>query len=71
MLALGLLMPVFYYLPKAVLAAVVITSVMFLVEYEEIKPMWKSRSTPTFFKLVDLYDSQWTPRDDSFERTDK
>ncbi len=38
-------MPVFYYLPKAVLAAVVITSVMFLVEYEEIKPMWKSRST--------------------------
>lgn len=43
-MALGLLMPVFYYLPKAVLAAVVISSVMFLVEYEEIKPMWKSRS---------------------------
>lgn len=38
-------MPAFYYLPKAVLAAVVISSVMFLVEYEEIKPMWKSRST--------------------------
>jgi sodium-independent sulfate anion transporter 11 len=37
-------MPAFYYLPKAVLAAVVISSVMFLVEYEEIKPMWKSRS---------------------------
>lgn len=45
LLALGLLMPAFYYLPKAVLAAVVISSVMFLVEYEEIKPMWKSRST--------------------------
>ena len=44
LLALGLLMPAFYYLPKAVLAAVVISSVMFLVEYEEIKPMWKSRS---------------------------
>ncbi|XP_046437882.1 sodium-independent sulfate anion transporter-like isoform X1 [Daphnia pulex] len=43
LLALGLLMPAFYYLPKAVLAAVVISSVMFLVEYEEIKPMWKSR----------------------------
>lgn len=54
LLALGLLMPVFYYLPKAVLAAVVITSVMFLVEYQEIKPMWKSRSTTQSFPFCPM-----------------
>jgi MFS superfamily sulfate permease-like transporter len=55
LLALGLLMPAFYYLPKAVLAAVVISSVMFLVEYEEIKPMWKSRSIHLMNQQIHLF----------------
>ena len=59
LLALGLLMPAFYYLPKAVLAAVVISSVMFLVEYEEIKPMWKSRSIHLMNQQIHLFIVLW------------
>lgn len=42
-LALAFLMPCLAYIPKPILAAVIITSVIFMVEIEEIKPMWKSR----------------------------
>jgi sodium-independent sulfate anion transporter 11 len=45
LLALGFLMPSLAYIPKAILASVIITSVIFMVELEELKPMWKSRST--------------------------
>jgi len=41
--ALAFLMPSLAFIPKAVLAAVIITSVIFMVEYEEIMPMWRSR----------------------------
>lgn len=41
--ALAFLMPSLAYIPKAVLAAVIITSVIFMVEYEEVMPMWRSR----------------------------
>jgi len=41
--ALAFLMPSLAYIPKSVLAAVIITSVIFMVEYEEIMPMWRSR----------------------------
>ena len=44
LLALGFLMPSLAYIPKPILAAVIITSVIFMVEFEELKPMWKSRS---------------------------
>ena len=42
-LALGLLMPYCAYIPKASLAAVIITAVIFSVEYHVIKPMWRSK----------------------------
>ena len=45
LLALGFLMPSLAYIPKAILASVIIMSVIFMVELEELKPMWKSRST--------------------------
>ena len=45
LLALGFLMPSLAYIPKAILSSVIITSVIFMVEFEELKPMWKSRST--------------------------
>ena len=44
LLALGFLMPCLAYIPKAILASVIITSVIFMVEIEELKPLWKSRS---------------------------
>ena len=43
-LALAVLMPYCAYIPKASLAAVIITAVIFSVEYEVIRPMWKSKS---------------------------
>ncbi|OWR55546.1 putative sulfate transporter [Danaus plexippus plexippus] len=43
LLALSLLTPYFYFIPKASLAAVVICAVVFMIEYEVVKPMWRSR----------------------------
>ncbi|XP_048482779.1 sodium-independent sulfate anion transporter [Plutella xylostella] len=43
LLALSLLTPYFYYIPKASLASVVICAVIFMIEYEVVKPMWRSR----------------------------
>ena len=43
-LALAVLMPYCAYIPKASLAAVIITAVIFSVEYEVVRPMWKSKS---------------------------
>ena len=42
--ALALLMPFCAYIPKASLGAVIITAVIFSVEYEVVRPMWKSKS---------------------------
>ena len=44
LLALAFLMPLMAYIPKTILCAVIITSVVFLIEVEEIKPMWKTNS---------------------------
>ncbi len=43
-LALGLLMPYCAYIPKSSLAAVIITAVIFSVEYEVVMPIWRSKS---------------------------
>jgi hypothetical protein len=37
-------MPACAYIPKASLAAVIITAVIFSVHYEVVLPMWKSKS---------------------------
>lgn len=42
LLALGLLTPYFYFIPKTSLAAVIMCAVLFMVEYEVVKPMWSS-----------------------------
>jgi len=44
LLALAFLMPTFYFIPKAVLGAVIITAVYPMIEYHEIMPMWRGRS---------------------------
>ena len=43
-LALAFLMPYCAYIPKATLAAVIITAVIFSVEYEVVRPMWRANS---------------------------
>ena len=37
-------MPTLAYIPKAVLAAVIITSVVFMIELGQVKHLWKSQS---------------------------
>lgn len=39
------LTPLFFYIPKAALAAIIISAVIFMVEVKVIKPMWRSKST--------------------------
>ncbi|XP_013112921.2 sodium-independent sulfate anion transporter [Stomoxys calcitrans] len=41
LLALGLLAPYFQYIPKASLSAVIISAVIFMIEFEVIKPLWR------------------------------
>lgn len=44
-LALYLFTPYFFYIPKASLAAVIIAAVVFMVELQVIKPIWRTKST--------------------------
>lgn len=41
-LALSLLTPYFYYIPKATLSSVIITAVIFMIELKIIRPIWNS-----------------------------
>lgn len=55
LLALGFLTPYFAFIPKASLAAVIISAVIFMIEYEVVKPMWKSNKKdliPTFVTFI-------------------
>lgn len=42
------LTPLFYYIPKAALASVIIAAVVFMVEVRVVKPMWRSKSELNF-----------------------
>lgn len=48
-MALAVLMPYCAYIPKAALAAVIITAVIFSVEYHVVVPMWNSKSELKMF----------------------
>ncbi|XP_014213655.1 sodium-independent sulfate anion transporter [Copidosoma floridanum] len=51
LMALTLLTPYFYFIPKASLAAVIICAVIYMIEYEVVKLMWRSSKKdliPTF-----------------------
>lgn len=41
LLALSVLTPYFQYIPKATLGAVIISAVLFMIEYEVIRPLWR------------------------------
>ena len=55
MLTLGLIMPYCAYIPKASLAAVIMTAVMCSVEYEVIRPMWRSKSKFFFRQVTEIF----------------
>ncbi|XP_074038318.1 sodium-independent sulfate anion transporter [Leptinotarsa decemlineata] len=42
LLALSFLTPYFAYIPKASLGAVIVSAVIFMIEYEVVRPMWRS-----------------------------
>ncbi|KAH9633319.1 hypothetical protein HF086_004033 [Spodoptera exigua] len=54
LLALSLLTPYFYFIPKAALASVVICAVIFMIEYEVVKPMWRSRRAGLTASVCDV-----------------
>lgn len=37
--------PYFFYIPKAALAGIIISAVVFMVEVRVVKPMWRSKKT--------------------------
>ncbi|XP_026464501.1 sodium-independent sulfate anion transporter-like [Ctenocephalides felis] len=41
LLAIGLLTPYFHYIPKSSLSAVIICAVIFMIEYEVVRPLWR------------------------------
>jgi hypothetical protein len=43
-LALQFLTQLFYYIPKAALAAIIIAAVIFMIEYHVVVPIWKTKS---------------------------
>ncbi|XP_059088893.1 sodium-independent sulfate anion transporter-like isoform X2 [Tigriopus californicus] len=51
-LALAFLMDYCCFIPKATLSAVIITAVIFSVEYEVVRPMWRSKKTDLLCAFV-------------------
>lgn len=45
LMTLAFLTTAFYYIPKATLAAIIISAMIFMVEYERILEIWRSKST--------------------------
>jgi sodium-independent sulfate anion transporter 11 len=43
-LALSLLTPYFYYIPRSTLAAVLISAVVFMIDWKILKILWKFNS---------------------------
>lgn len=43
-LALQFFTQYFEYIPKAALAAVIVSAILFMVEYNVVKPMWRAKS---------------------------
>jgi sodium-independent sulfate anion transporter 11 len=43
-LALSLLTPYFYYIPRTTLAAVLISAVIFMIDWKILKTLWKCNS---------------------------
>lgn len=51
-LSLLFLTPLFFYIPKAALGGVLIAAVIFMVEVQVIKPIWRSKSELAAYTLI-------------------
>lgn len=58
LLALGLLTQTFYYIPKTVLAAVIISAMFFMVEVELFVTLWKTKRKQ-FIRASRSFSSWW------------
>lgn len=54
-LALQFFTQYFEFIPKAALAAVIISAILFMVEYNVIKPMWRAKSESEFDTLLYIH----------------
>ncbi|EFN77149.1 sodium-independent sulfate anion transporter [Harpegnathos saltator] len=54
LISLQFLTPYLYYIPKASLAAVIITAVVFMVELHVVKPMWRTKKMDLILAIVTL-----------------
>jgi Sulfate permease and related transporters (MFS superfamily) len=52
LLALELITPFFRFIPKATLSSILICAVIFLVDYQIVKPLWKFYSKLPILILV-------------------
>lgn len=55
LLALSVLTPYFQYIPRAALSAVIISAVIFMIEYEVVKPLWKCSKRELFTVTLTLF----------------
>jgi MFS superfamily sulfate permease-like transporter len=55
MLSLLFLTQLFFYIPKAALAAIIIAAVIFMVEVHVVIPMWKTKSEYTTNSIRHLW----------------
>lgn len=53
-LALSVLTPYFQYIPRAALSSVIISAVIFMIEYEIIKPLWRCSRRELFTVFLTL-----------------
>nr|CAD7409319.1 unnamed protein product [Timema cristinae] len=57
LLALGYLTPYFYFIPRCTLAAVLITAVMFMIDFKIMIHLWKCSKRDLFALLITLVSS--------------
>jgi sodium-independent sulfate anion transporter 11 len=56
-LALSVLTPYFQYIPRAALSSVIISAVIFMIEYEIIKPLWRCSRRKRIFLRKNSYSN--------------
>ena len=61
LLALAFLTPMFYYIPDAALAAVIIMAVTDMINFSMVKQLWDTNSTPpSCYIVLALFENRLT-----------
>lgn len=67
LMTLGLLTSTFAYIPKATLAAVIMSAVLTLVEYEVVPLLWHAKSTCFCINCINNQNGHDAAKTDSFQ----